>query len=1154
MAFAHLHVHTQYSLLDGAARITDLLDKAASLGMNAMAITDHGAMYGVIKFYKEAKKRGIKPIIGCEVYVARDMHEKTSKEYAHLILLAENQKGYENLVYLVSHGFTEGYYYKPRIDYSALAAHAQGLIALSACLSGDIPKLLLDHRYDDAKAFALRMNQIMGQDNFFLELQDCGLAEQRTVNPQLVRLSKETGIPLVVTNDVHYVNSDDAEAQEILMCIQTGKTLEDEQRMRMETKELYLKSEEEMASRFSYVPEALANTTRIAERCCVDFEFGKLKLPRYDVPDGKTAYDYFCELCRDGLKCRYDPVTPELSARLEYEIDMINKMGYVEYYLIVWDFVHFAKANGITVGPGRGSGAASIAAYCMGITDVDPIRYSLIFERFLNPERISMPDFDIDFSDTRRQEVIDYVTRKYGEKRVSQIITFGTMAARAVIRDVGRVMNMSYSDVDRIAKMVPQELNITIDDALQKNPELAALYKNDPKIGKLIDMSLRLEGLPRHTSTHAAGVVISAFPLEEYIPLQLKDDVVTTQFDMKTVEELGLLKMDFLGLRTLTVIQDAIEFIRRGHGVEIDFSRIPMDDPEVFAMISEGDTDGVFQLESPGMRNFMKELKPSSLEDVIAGIALYRPGPMDSIPRYVMCKHDPSKITFKHEKLAPILRVTYGCIVYQEQVMQIVRDIAGYSLGRSDLVRRAMAKKVKDIMVKEKDIFVNGLLDADGNVIVPGALRNGVPAAIATDIFDEMMSFASYAFNKAHAAAYAFLCYRTAYLKRYYLPEFMAALLNSFLGDAAHTSVYINTCERNGVHILPPDINVSQTTFICDNGNIRFGLAGVKNVGINAINAITAERDAHGKFHSVRDLFERIDEHVLNKRMIESLIKAGAFDSFGYTKATLLNGYSSLYDGVITDKKKKSTGQLGLFDLTVSAEALTKRDDDLVPYPEYSRQLLCSMEKEMLGLYLTGNPLADYADEMKKDTFNTSLLIGAAPENNFNGLQHGQSIVTTAIIASKKTKITKNNKMMAFLELLDLYGSIEAACFPKVFEQCSSYLYPDAIIRVWGKLSLDEEKGISILCDDIRPVSKNSVPAEQPEIVFIRIPSRLSLNDVTAFFSRLTGQDDSGVMEVVFCREGENKGFRLSGVKNVRNDEDLANIRAFFGENNVKLK
>ena len=1159
--FVHLHVHTEYSLLDGAARITDLIKRAKELGMHSLAITDHGAMYGVIKFYKEAKKAGIKPIIGCEVYVAprsmTDKEGKFDKEYAHLILLAENQTGYAHLVHLVSQGFTKGYYYKPRIDYALLEKYSEGLIALSACLSGDIPHYLLTNQYEQAKELALRLNGILGSGNFFLELQDCGLLEQKMVNSQLIKLSNETGIPLVTTNDVHYVNSEDAEAQEVLMCIQTGKTLDDTSRMRMDTDKLYLRSQDEMHELFAYVPDALQNTVRIAERCNVEFEVGKLKLPRFDVPDGKTPYDFFVEKCNEGLRTRYD-VTPELQARLDYEIDMINKMGYVEYFLIVWDFIRYAREHGIIVGPGRGSGAASIAAYALRITDVDPIKYSLIFERFLNPERVSMPDFDVDFCYERRQEVIEYVTEKYGADRVSQIITFGTMAARAVIRDVGRALNMSYSETDKIAKLVPKELNITIDESLIKSSELKQLYDTDENVKRLIDMSRKLEGLPRHSSTHAAGVVISAFPIEEYIPLQLKDEAVTTQFDMKTLEELGMLKMDFLGLRTLTVIRDALRFIEENRGITIDFNKIEMNDPEVFAMISEGDTDGVFQLESPGMRSFMRELKPTTLEDIIAGIALYRPGPMDSIPRYVASKRDSSKVTYMHPKLEPILNVTYGCIVYQEQVMQIVRDVAGYSLGRSDIVRRAMAKKVADVMAREREIFIHGLTDENGNVIVNGAERNGIPTDVAVRIFDDITAFAHYAFNKAHAAAYAFLTYRTAYLKKYYFPEFMAAMLNSFIGDASKTALYIRSCEKNKVKVLPPDVNKSMPAFSVEGNTIRFGLAGLKNVGLNAVKAIVESREKGGVFKSLRDFFERTGNASLNKRMVESLIKCGAFDDFGHTRATLMNGYTDLYDSIEADRKTRLSGQINLFGMV---EEDNTAKEYLIPVPEYEDNLLLAMEKEILGIYASGHPLAKYEEQLATCSFNTSMLV--QDEDNDPEAYDGKTVTIGGIILERKSKITKTNKTMAFLSIEDLYDAIEVVVFPNTLERYSSLLVPDAIVKIRGRLSVNDDRS-SIVCESASLLSATDADAPPPEEqyvtpqitqkLYIKVTADRDYNEAVRFIKEYC-DNSHGATPVIICPTvGSIKAYQLSDSYWLNIDAAPDAFVQYFGVENVVLK
>ena len=1078
--FVHLHTHTEYSLLDGAGRIVDLLDRCKDLGMDSLAITDHGVMYGVVDFYKEAKVRGIKPIIGCEVYIApRSMTDKqsnTDSNYAHLVLIAENRKGYLNLVKLVSMGFIEGFYYKPRIDYDVLSKYSDGLICLSACLAGDIPRLLLAGQQKQARDLALRLKKIFGENNFYLELQDHGLEEQPRLNELIVDLSYETGIPLIATNDVHYVDKEDAEAHDVLICIQTGKTVEDENRMRFNSQEFYLKSPEEMRSIFSLYPEAIENTVAIAKRCNVDFDFDTLHLPKYEVPQGYTSSGYLRYLAGEGIKKKYDAPTEQIQERLEYELNTIENMGYVDYFLIVWDFIKFAKDNGIMVGPGRGSAAGSLVAYALDITQIDPLKYNLLFERFLNPERISMPDIDIDFCFERRQEVIDYVVKKYGDDRVAQIITFGTMAARAAIRDVGRALNLSYQDVDKIAKAIPLELGMTIDRALEVNGELRDLYNSEPQIKKLVDTSRSLEGLSRHASTHAAGVVISKDPITCHAPLQKNDDIITTQFSMGVLEQLGLLKMDFLGLRTLTVIRDAIELVKQNKGIDIDIHNIPLDVPEVYQMLSRADTDGVFQLESAGMRQFLKELKPDNFEDIIAGISLYRPGPMDQIPRYIDNKNHPDSIRYTDPSLEGILKVTYGCMVYQEQVMQIVRELAGYSLGRSDIVRRAMSKKKTDVMEMERRNFIYGLEDDKGNMVLPGALRNGVDKKRANMIFDEMMEFAKYAFNKSHAAAYALIAYQTAWLKYHYPVEFMAALMTSVMDNSSKVAGYIQYCRKRGIEILPPDVNESHTKFSVVGDRIRFGMAAVKNVGLQAIVGIIRAREDKGNFTSLLDFCRKVDPGSINKRLLESLIKCGAFDSLGAYRSQLMAVYEKVLDGVVQDRKKNVDGQISLFEQTLVKEEQPMDFDILPNIKEFPKDILLKMEKEIVGVYISGHPLSEYKEILEGLTTTLDLQ-----PDDFEGdtstsgikFRDGTRVMVGGIITEHKRKTTRNNNMMAFITLEDLYGTIEIIVFPTIYKRYAQLLDIDRTVIIKGKLSLKEEEEPKILCDEVALLSSS---------------------------------------------------------------------------------
>ncbi|MEE0741662.1 MAG: DNA polymerase III subunit alpha [Emergencia sp.] len=1073
MAFTHLHVHTEYSLLDGAARITDVVTRAKELGMDSLAITDHGVMFGVIDFYRECKKQGIKPVIGCEVYTAaRTMHDKDAdkdKYQGHLVLLAKTNQGYKNLIKIVSKGFTEGYYYKPRIDKDVLRAYSEGIIALSACLAGKVQNCLLNRDYEGAKAEALAMDEIFGHGNFYLELQDQGLDEEAMINPQLVKLSKELDIPMVATNDVHYVCQEDAEAHDILLAIQTATTIDDEKRMRFPNDQFYLKSEDEMRKIFAYAPEAIDNTHRIAMACDVEFTFGEYHLPEFLPPEGKTNRQYLRELCGKGLKERYDQITPELEQRLDYELSVIENMGYVEYFLIVWDFIDFAKRNGIMVGPGRGSAAGSLVAYTLRITDLDPIRYSLIFERFLNPERVSMPDIDIDFCIERRGEVIDYVIEKYGKENVSQIITFGTMKAKAAVRDVGRALNLSYAEADKIAKAIPFDLKMTIDKAMDMNPELRTMYEADERIAKVIDMSRAIEGMPRHASTHAAGVVISKLPLDEYVPLYTSDKGVATQFNMTTIEELGLLKMDFLGLRNLTVIRDALELIEKDYHVDIDFAKMGYDESEVYEMIAQGNTLGVFQLESGGMTQFMKNLKPTCFEDVVAGIALYRPGPMDSIPKYIENKKNPEKVNYVTPELAPILDVTYGCLVYQEQVMQIVRDLAGYSFGRSDIVRRAMSKKKKDVMMQEKEYFIHGKLDDEGNVEIPGCVRNGISPEAAEAIFADMESFAQYAFNKSHAAVYAVVAYETAYLKKYYPVEFMAALMTSVMGDAKSIAKYIRNCQDMGIEVLPPCINGSQKKFSVVDGKIRFGLLGVKNVGEGAINAIIKAREEKGQPKDIFQFINNVDISEVNKKAIESLIKAGALDCLNSNRAAHLAVYERLVESAQSSAKKNIAGQMSLFQISSQEMSSGDTSGTLPDVRNFDKNLLLAMEKEMVGVYITDHPLNEYAERIGQITTATSEDLAAAAEGDtaHSQIRDGMTVTMAGMITGKKNLVTKSNKMMAFVDLEDLFGQVEVVVFPNVYERCGSVIAEDRVVAVKGRINFKEEEMPKLLAESV---------------------------------------------------------------------------------------
>ena len=1076
MGFVHLHVHTEYSLLDGSNKIKEYVARVKELGMDSAAITDHGVMYGVIDFYKEAEAAGINPILGCEVYVApgsRFDREAGSGDdrYYHLVLLAENNQGYSNLMKIVSKGFVEGFYYKPRVDLELLREYHEGIIALSACLAGEVARYLTRGMYEDAKEAALRYQDIFGKDNFFLEMQDHGIPDQQTVNQQLLRMSKETGIQLVATNDVHYTMAEDAQPHDILLCLQTGKKLADEDRMRYEGGQYYVKSPKEMEMLFSYALEALENTQKIADRCHVEIEFGVTKLPKYDVPQGYTSWEYLNKLCFEGLERNYDPVTKELRERLEYELDTIRNMGYVDYFLIVWDFIKYARDHDIMVGPGRGSAAGSLVAYTLGITQLDPIKYDLLFERFLNPERVSMPDIDVDFCFERRQEVIDYVVGKYGKDRVVQIVTFGTLAARGVIRDVGRVLDMPYSQVDVIAKMIPSELNMTIDRALEMNPELRRAYEEQEEIHYLIDMAKRLEGLPRHTSMHAAGVVISQKDVDEYVPLsRAQDGSITTQFTMTTLEELGLLKMDFLGLRTLTVIQNAVKLIKRDTGREIEIDKIDFDDKKVLNSLGSGHSEGVFQLESAGMKNFMKELKPQSLEDVIAGISLYRPGPMDFIPQYIRGKNRPDTIRYDCPQLEPILAPTYGCIVYQEQVMQIVRSLAGYTLGRSDLVRRAMSKKKASVMEKERQNFVYGNPEEG----VPGCIANGIPEKTANKIYDDMIDFAKYAFNKSHAAAYAVVSYQTAYLKYYYPVEFMAALMTSVIEMPSKVAEYILVCRQMNIKILPPDINCGDYGFSVDNGSIRYGLSAIKSIGRPVIEEIVKERERGGLFRSLKDFIERMGD-TLNKRTIENFIKAGALDCLDRNRRQKMMVYAQIVDSVNQEKKHSLAGQMSLFDFVGEEE---KKDFELrMPeVEEYDKEMILAFEKEVLGIYLSGHPLERFSGMMEKMISAKTTDFQPDEETGLPKVLDGQKVIIGGMITDKTIKYTKNNKIMAFFTLEDLVGTVEIVVFPRDYEKNQTNLEEDAKVFIQGRVSAEDEKASKLIFEKVR--SFEEIPRE----------------------------------------------------------------------------
>ena len=1156
MAFTHLHVHTEYSLLDGSNKIKEYVKRVKELGMDSAAITDHGVMYGVIDFYRAAREAGIKPILGCEVYVAPNSRfdkELTGGDdrYYHLVLLAENNTGYANLMKIVSRGFTEGYYYKPRVDMEVLQTYHEGIIALSACLAGEVQRYIVKGLHEEAKKAALKYEACFGKGNFFLEMQDHGIPEQKLVNTELLKISKETGIELVVTNDVHYTYKEDVDSHDILLCLQTGKKLADEDRMRYVGGQYYVKSEEEMKALFPYAWEAVENTQRIADRCHVEIEFGVTKLPKFEVPEGYDSWTYLNKLCNDGLAERYgDEHAPAgstgqtLRERLDYELNVIRTMGYVDYFLIVWDFINYAKEHGIPVGPGRGSAAGSIVAYCLKITNIDPIRYQLLFERFLNPERVSMPDIDVDFCFERRQEVIDYVGRKYGADKVVQIVTFGTMAARGVIRDVGRVMDMPYAFVDSIAKMIPNELNITIDKALDMNPEFRTLYNSDDRVHHLIDMCKRLEGLPRNTSMHAAGVVICQKSADEFVPLSRgSDGSIVTQFTMTTLEELGLLKMDFLGLRTLTVIQNAVNMIEKDTGVHIDIDHIDYDDKKVLESLGTGKTDGVFQLESTGMKNFMKELRPQSLEDVIAGISLYRPGPMDFIPKYIRGKNNPDSITYACPQLEPILAPTYGCIVYQEQVMQIVRDLGGYTLGRSDLVRRAMSKKKQAVMEKERANFVYGN-EEEG---VPGCVSRGIDEKTASGIYDTMMDFAKYAFNKSHAACYAVVAYQTAYLKYYYPVEFMAALMTSVIDNPKKVAEYILVCRNMGIEILPPDINEGESGFSVSGSSIRYALTAIKSVGRPVIAAVVEERKERGPFLNLQDFVNRITDKDVNKRAVESFIKAGALDGLGGTRKQFMSVFSQVMDRIQKDRKNNMAGQLSLFDIVEDEEEKEGLALKLPDVGEYPKEMKLAFEKEVLGIYVSGHPLEEYEAAWRKKISNTTADFAYDEETQGVRVKDGAKAVIGGLIAGKTIKYTKDNKIMAFLTIEDLVGTVEVIVFPKTYEQSASFLTEDAKVFVQGRISVEEDKDGKLICEKIVPFT------ELKRKVWIKFPNMEAYKAAEAGLMDML-RESEGKDGIVIYIENPKAKKELPPNQNVEADESLVNrLQERFGKENVTV-
>ena len=1162
MSFAHLHVHSEYSLLDGACRIEPMLDKIKSMGQTSVALTDHGVMYGVVDFYKAAKARGLNPIIGCEVYVApRSRFDKVhgiDNERYHLILLCKNNTGYKNLIKLVSEGWVNGFYTKPRVDKELLEQHHEGLIALSGCLAGEVARALERNDYEEAKKVAEWYNGVFGDGNYYLEIQNHGLDEQLRINPMLISLSKELNIPLAATNDAHYVDKQDSKIQQVLICIQTNHTLGEDTGLEFGTQEFYLKSEEEMREAFSECPQAVDNTAKIAEQCHVEFEFGKTKLPHFDVPDGWSHFDWFANLCRKGLKERYGDSPPqEYIDRLEYELGIIDKMGYTDYYLIVHDFIRHAKSVGIPVGPGRGSGAASICAYCIGITGIDPMKYNLLFERFLNPERVSMPDFDVDFCFERRGEVIDYVIDKYGADHVAQIVTFGTMAAKAAIRDVGRAMGMSYSAVDNIAKQIPNELNITLEKALKRSAEFKALYDKDAEAHELIDTAMKVEGMPRHASTHAAGVVITHDPVVSYVPLARNDEAIVTQFTMTTLEELGLLKMDFLGLRTLTVIRNAEKAIRNTDP-SFSIENIDMEDRQVFDMLCAGQTEGVFQFESAGMRSVLSQLKPESVEDLIAVISLYRPGPMDSIPTYIENRHNPAKIKYKTPKLKSILDVTYGCIVYQEQVMQICRELAGYSYGRADIVRRAMSKKKHDVMLRERDSFVNGAVDENGNILCEGAVRRGVPADVANEIFDEMISFASYAFNKAHAAAYAFVAYRTAWLKCHYPCEFLAALLTSFLDNSGKVAQYINECSRLGIKILPPHVNRSTEAFEVSDGNIHFSLLAVKNLGRGFIRRMVDERTMNGNFKDFYDFCRRMYGKDFNRRAIESLVKCGAFDGMGANRRQMCAVIDPIIEELDNTKRRNVEGQIGFGDLSSGSATEPTEPKSSFAYPpaeEFSPEMLLKYEKEVAGMYLSGHPMAQYR-ELSKALKCAQIGDIAAEESRY---KDNDRVLLLGLITSAKKKITKSDATMAFLNFEDMTGSIEVIVFPKTLIEKPTMFHEGNILLLHGRVSMREDEDTKVVCEAVEPCP-SSVPAEAA-----KAPTQEKKKAARGLFLRF---DTASSPQIEYCRKllnifdgavplyyyfADTKEYKRNPIgQNIDvNDVLLRELRKILGESNV---
>ena len=1148
MAFTHLHVHTEYSLLDGSSKIEELVARAKELGMDSLAITDHGVMYGVVAFYKAAKAAGIKPILGSEVYVSPgsrfDREPGGGQErYYHLVLLAENDTGYHNLMKIVSKGFVDGFYYRPRVDYEILEQYHEGVIALSACLAGEVPRYLERGLYDQAREAALRYEKIFGKGNFFLELQDHGIPAQKMVNQGLLRLSRELGIDLVATNDIHYTYDSDVDAHDILLCIQTGKKVADENRMRYEGGQYYCKSEEEMRRLFPYAQEAIDNTQKIADRCNVEIEFGVTKLPEYQVPEGYDSWSYLNHLCEEGMKKRYPQDDGALKKRLDYELDVIHTMGYVDYFLIVWDFIHFAKSHGISVGPGRGSAAGSIVAYCLEITDIDPIRYNLLFERFLNPERVSMPDIDVDFCFERRQEVIDYVVEKYGKDQVVQIVTFGTFAARGVVRDVGRVLDLPYAKCDSIAKMIPKDLGITLDKALKSSPDLRNAYETDEEVRYLIDMSKRLEGLPRHTSMHAAGVVISRTNVDEYVPLSRgADGTITTQFTMTELEELGLLKMDFLGLRTLTVIQNAVDQAEKNHQVKLDLNAIDYNDPNVMDMIGSGKDEGVFQLESGGMKSFMKELKPRTLEDIIAGISLYRPGPMDFIPKYLKGKNDPSSITYDCPQMEPILEPTYGCIVYQEQVMQIVRDLAGYTMGRSDLVRRAMSKKKASVMEKERQNFVYGNPEEG----VKGCIANGIDEKTANHIYDEMIDFAKYAFNKSHAACYAVVSYQTAYLKYYYPQEFMAALLTSVLDNTTKISEYILTCRQMGISILPPDINEGVSGFSVSGENIRYGLSAIRSIGRNVVEAIVRERDRNGPFVTLDDFVSRMSGKEINKKTVENFIKAGAMDSLPGNRRQKLLVMPEMMEQKSREKKTAMEGQLSLFEFAAEED---KRNFQIsMPrVEEFPREEMLAMEKEVLGVYVSGHPLEEYEEGWRKNITAMTTDFIVDPDTDEAKVADGQMVTVGGMVSERTIKITKTGKNMAFVTLEDLVGSVEVLVFPKDFEANRDLLTEDAKLFIRGRVSLGDELAGKLICQQVIPFSKI------PKDLWLQFADLEAYQAAEKQLMDTLMLSDGGDRVIIYLRKEKAKKILPPGWNVDASRELLGKLTQFYGEKNVKV-